>query len=70
MEKSHDFVKQQNGVMVTSNPFGHTFKQQNGVRLLEVAIRLLNIRTGLCGFIQIHTVYSGASMEEGLGFFT
>jgi len=37
-------------------------------RLLEVAIRLLNLRTRLCGFTQIHTVYSGNSMEEGPWF--
>jgi hypothetical protein len=38
-------------------------------RLLEVAIRLLNLRTRLCGFTQIHTVYSGtSSMEEETWF--
>jgi hypothetical protein len=33
-------------------------------RLLKVAIWLLNLKTRLCGFTQIHTVYSGNSMEE------
>ena len=33
-------------------------------RLLEVAIRLLNPKTRLCGFLQNHAVYSGTSMEE------
>jgi len=32
--------------------------------LLEVAIRLLNLRTRLCGFTQINTVHLGTSMEE------
>ena len=30
----------------------------------QVSIRLLNLKTRLCGFSQIHTVHSGSSMEK------